>query len=380
MSCERIRISTIESVSPTLAETLRQCKLRAGLSLAEGSGHHVLGNPKAWLGTAYHAVLEQVGPEHQDNIEKIVKDLWDAAIEAQYERSRAHHFNKRFGPPDHWPGYHMVAAMAIVRAKELIATAPGSSGSCSNGQSGNRTFREKKFSSANGKLIGRPDAVRSDEVVDFKTGDVFEDEEPQQVKAAYVRQLRLYAFLVKETLGWWPRQGVLLPMAGSRVAITLDADECEAEAVEAIGLLDEYNELISQTQDPIDLASPSSAACQWCQYQLYCPAFWGAVGLEWEWDSGSAAVEGIALGSASPIYAGTAVSISFQVERGTQPAGGRLFILPLHCSVHAGLETVQKGDRLRATGLWRRPDGSVVPSIWTMIAAEANLPFIVVAP
>ena len=76
-------------------------------------------------------------------------------------------------------------------------------------------LREKKFSGANGKLIGRPDVVRPDEVVDLKTGDVFEDDEPERVKARYVRQLRLYAFLVKETLGWWLRRGILLPMAGS---------------------------------------------------------------------------------------------------------------------------------------------------------------------
>ena len=82
MAQETIRVGTINAVSPTLAETLRQCKLHAGLSRAEGSSHHVLGNPKAWLGTAYHAVLERVGPEHRDDIEAIVRDLWGATIEA----------------------------------------------------------------------------------------------------------------------------------------------------------------------------------------------------------------------------------------------------------------------------------------------------------
>ena len=85
MAQETIRVGTINAVSPTLRETLRQCKLSAGLSRAVGSSHHVLGNPKAWLGTAYHAVLERIDPEHRDDIESIVRHLWGATIEAQYE-------------------------------------------------------------------------------------------------------------------------------------------------------------------------------------------------------------------------------------------------------------------------------------------------------
>ncbi len=118
MAQEIIRLKAIEAVSPTLAETLRLCKLRAGLSRAEGASQHVLGNPKAWLGTAYHAVLEAVGPQHANDIGARVRDLWSAAIEHQHERSRAHPFDNRFGPPESWPGYHMAAAMALVRARE----------------------------------------------------------------------------------------------------------------------------------------------------------------------------------------------------------------------------------------------------------------------
>ena len=374
MAQETIRISTIKAVSPTLAETLRQCKLRAGLSRAEGSSHHILGNPKAWLGTTYHAVLEQVGPEHRDDIETCVRDLWVATIEAQHQRSRAHHFDKRFGPPESWPGYHMVAAMALVRAKELIAVASGQSGSCSNGQPGGGTLREKKFSGADGKLIGRPDVVRPDEVVDFKTGNVFEDEESDQVKAGYVRQLRLYAFLVKETLGWWPRRGVLLPMAGSPVVVELQPEECEAEAEEAIRLLDEYNEILGRTANPIELASPSPASCRWCQYQLYCQAFWDAVKPDWTDSFHSAVIAGRAICSPHPIYGGSALSLSLHVEEGSVSLGETVSLFPLDSSIHEDVSLVQEGDWIRVTGLWRRADNSLVVTKRTLISREKVLP------
>ena len=55
-----LELPEIRATSPTLAETMRACLLRAGLSKASGSSNFVLGNPKAWLGTAYHEVLEKI--------------------------------------------------------------------------------------------------------------------------------------------------------------------------------------------------------------------------------------------------------------------------------------------------------------------------------
>jgi hypothetical protein len=326
---DTIRLSRIEAVSPTLAETLRLCRLRAGLSRAEGSSQHVLGNPRAWLGTAYHAVLEAAGTAHENDVDAIVRDVWNAAIEHEYQRSRVHPFDKRFGPPESWPGYHLVAAIALVRARELAKSTSAQSSRPSDGRPDNATWREKKFSAAGGKMVGRPDVVLPGEVVDFKTGDVFEDEDQEQIKAAHVRQLRLYAYLVKETLGWWPQRGVLLPMAGSPVAVELAPGECEAEASNAMRLLDEYNEALARNPDPIDLASPSPASCRWCPYQLYCPGFWAAVVPEWKDGIRSAAIAGTATGPAKPIHSGAALSLSLHVEKGTCSPGQTISLFPL---------------------------------------------------
>jgi hypothetical protein len=61
-----LKLPQIRATSPTLAETMRACFLRAGLSRATASSKFVLGNPKAWLGTAYHEVLE-VQPLQRDD-------------------------------------------------------------------------------------------------------------------------------------------------------------------------------------------------------------------------------------------------------------------------------------------------------------------------
>ncbi len=55
-----LELPEIRATSPTLAETMRACLLRAGFSRARGSSNFVLGNPKAWLCTAYHEVLAKI--------------------------------------------------------------------------------------------------------------------------------------------------------------------------------------------------------------------------------------------------------------------------------------------------------------------------------
>ncbi len=375
-----LHVRPIEAVSPTLAEALRLCKLRAGLCQAEDASQYVLGNPNAWLGTAYHAVLEALGSRPSDDLEFRVRELWDVAIQSEHDRARVHPFDKRFGPPESWPRYHIVAAMALVRAKELVGGRTRPRSRAVDDQTRSDTLREKKFSGAEGKIVGRPDIVRPEEVVDFKTGKVFEDEDQEQVKGSYLRQLRLYAFLVRETLGWWPRRGVLLPMTGSPVGVDLEPGECEREAEDAVELLEEYNSAIAGATDSVGLATPSPRSCRWCPYQLYCPAFWSSVAPEWADGLSAGAIEGSSEGSAVPIHNGLALSLWLQVGRGTVPAGKQVSLFPLDPSVHQDLPRLKAGDQVRVTGLWRRPDDSVVATKRTMIAIERNLPAIVLSP
>jgi hypothetical protein len=71
---------------------MRSCSLRAALSRTPGSGSYVLGNPKGWLGSAYHEVLEKIADARpgDEEIDAIVEELWAEAIEAQHRRILGH--------------------------------------------------------------------------------------------------------------------------------------------------------------------------------------------------------------------------------------------------------------------------------------------------
>ena len=376
-----LELREIRATSPTLAETMRACMLRAGLSRAAGSSEFVLGNPKAWLGTAYHEVLEKVIDVDlsKESLDIAVERLWSHAISDQQRRATAHALDCRFGSPTSWPGYYIARASVQLRAQELCtgpnrANALGAKSAHGPRRSGG--IREKEFDAFGGKLHGRPDVIRADEVIDYKSGVILEYDESAQtdvVKAAYVRQLRIYGYLVKANLGWWPARGLLLPLAGAGVEVELQPSECEREATEAIALHDSYNQKVLTGAALKDFASPSPQACRWCAYKLICSVFWETASPNWSGHLDGAAVEGPLLDTPSVIHAGVARAISVNIQAGSE-AQHRVQITPLNTTPHPSVATLALGERVRLVSLRVRPDGVLTPTQRTVLARVTDLP------
>lgn len=374
-----LELLPIQAVSPTLAETIRACKLRAGLSKNSKSYEFVLGNPKAWLGTAYHEVLERIGDVDltKESFDNAAERLWGEAISVQYQHSLLHPLNRRYGPPATWPGYFVARASAFLRAAELAAnplregsfrTSPQSAGTSS-------VVREQIFKAHNGKLVGRPDLIRGREIVDYKSGSILEQDESTQtevVKAAYVRQLRIYGFLVKETLGFWADRGVLLPFAGAAVEVSLDPHDCEREADDAVAVLNGYNTLLTATSGLKDFANPTPDKCKWCPFKLLCEPFWAAVNSDWWPQLDGAVVEGVVDQQPVAIHGGAAMAISVNIESDGSSLRS-IQVAPLNPNTQLAV-AVTSGDRVRLVGLRIRPDGSLISSQRTILARVGDLP------
>jgi hypothetical protein len=359
-----------------MAEVMRACLLRAALSRNRSAAKYVLGNPKAWLGTAYHEVLEKLAialPE-VSSLDAVVEQLWSAAIATQHERALAHSLDARFGAPTTWPGYHLARAAVRLRAEEMLrASVPP--GGIPRAPSDEDEIREKEFTAFEGKLIGRPDLIRFDEIVDYKSGAVNEFDEATQtdvVKAAYVRQLRIYGFLAQQVLGRWLARGVLLPLAGAGVEVALDPADCTREAVGAVGLLDDYNARVRSGASAESFAQASPASCKWCPFKLICPAFWQAASPSWSGELEGAAVEGVLLEAVRTIHGGAALAISLDLQRGTE-VPQRAEIAPLNPSVHSSVPQLRIGERVRVVGLRTRKDGKLMPTARTIVASLGNL-------
>ncbi len=380
-----LELPEIRATSPTLAETMRSCLLRAGLSKATGSSDFVLGNPKAWLGTAYHEVLEKIVGINlgEESLEAAVERLWHQAVAAQQNRADTHALDRRFGSPTAWPGYHVARASVLLRAQEIAGGPPAQQPVTQQltGTGLSSTIREQEFNAFSGRLFGRPDVICADEVVDYKSGAILEHDGATQtdvVKASYVRQLRIYGYLVKQTLGWWPQRGVLLPLGGPGVEVSLEPSECEREANEAIALLDSYEGKLRTAAAPGDLATPSPDSCRWCPYKLICPSFWQASSPAWSGQLDGAAVEGTLAGGPAEIHAGAARAITANIQAGSEECR-RAQIAPLNPSMHTSVTSLTAGDRVRLVGLRARADGVLVPAQRTILARLADLPAVALA-
>lgn len=369
-----IRIAQLPAVSPSSAEMLRSCMLRAGFAASTEASKFTLGNPKAWLGTAYHEVLALATRTPANELSQRLPLAWDAAVSKQQRFAMGHPLNARFGTPEKWPGYHLTFALAAERAKELCEEQrpKTDTGLVTDGETSSEKISEKRFQACGGLLIGKPDLLRNGMVIDFKTGSVVEDQGSEQIKLAYIRQLRIYAFLVHEVLGWWPSRGLLLPMDGAPVEVDLQPETCTAEAGEALTLLWKYNDLVSKALNPEEIASPSPVACRWCQYQLICAPFWREAGPTWEAELHSVAVSGELISDPERLQSG-AYSFTLEADAGSiQP--GKVTIPQVEPNTCAAVTGATAPARLRATGLSRRRDGSIAATSRAVMLSVSDIP------
>jgi hypothetical protein len=267
--------------------------------------------------------------------------------------------------------------MALMRAQKIASESGSASPPVAVQEKWNG--RERWLSGANGGIVGRPDLVRGDAVVEYKTGDIHEHSDTgdnEVAKASYVRQVQLYAFLVKECTGRWPTRGVLLPMEGPPLEVELEPAACERIATDALELLDSYNRQIQAGGNAAGLANPSPQACRWCSHQLLCSPFWEAADDSWSEHIGTAAVGGSALAPPQPIHGGAALALSVSGIEGTAILDA-VGLAPLSPEIHPALRQIQTGTRVRVIGLARRADGTVVPTARTVLARLEDLPVIV---
>lgn len=379
-----LTVPQFQSTNPTLAETMRVCLLRAGLSHAQGSRAYVLSNPKAWLGTAYHEVLEALPVLAAEGAEASVQQraeaIWNQAIKRIEQQAASHPLNHRFGSALTWKGYYLVLETLRIRVREFTESINRQYDRSAGYRKENITSasREKEFSALAGKLRGRIDLVRGNEIIDYKTGALFENDTgdaPPSLKAAYVRQLRIYAYLVHSATGKWPRRGIIFPLAGQPVIVDIEPTQCETEAAEAVEFLERYNSSVASAEEALSLASPSSEACRWCSFKTICPAFWMTVNESWTSILDGEAVAGRLARPPLPLHGGAAWSVALTVDAGTAPQGERV-ISTLSTDLHPSVPQLCQGDRVLIVGLGRRSNGSLFPTQRTVVLAEAAVPTI----
>ncbi len=149
--------------------------------------------------------------------------------------------------------------------------------------------------------------------------------------------------------------------------------DCEREALEAVRLLDAYNNKIADNVPVTDLAAPVPENCKWCSYKVLCSSFWPTASPGWSELLDGAAVEGTLTQSPRQIHGGAARALSIRVHAGSE-ARREVNVAPVNPAVHDIVDTLQVGEVIRIVGLRVRPDGVYVPQIRTVMMRVDQLP------
>lgn len=312
-------IQELTHISPSTYAAARICRARAVWASLK-TKPHVPEHPSAVLGMCFHSVLEKAATGELastlDGVLGAAREWFDSKCRELYESAHAL-LRLKFSAPDRMPGYYLFRERAGVAALNAFV-APQPNTSLLHPRGGTRgSVVEKRLSSSDGKLVGRPDVVDmvKGEVIDYKTSCTTDDD---LISEAELRQLRLYVHLAAEN-GFSMSTGVITRANGQRISARITPSEARAEATTAEDTLSQLNAAIKGGADFQHLATPSASTCKSCPYMAFCEPFWDSAGSDWMDDCGPQ-LEGSIVSVAHSTLAGLRlVSLVIDFRRGTVP-------------------------------------------------------------
>lgn len=375
-----LTLMPLKSTSPSMAEDMHICGLRAGFASLAESNRWVLHDPRAWLGVAFHSLLQNVA---QTRFALDLETAWDNEVNRLAILAADHQFDRRFRDPTRWPSYYLVRQRALSSAREMISKRASvisyqpviGSAKIEPAKIASKGI-EKKLFARSGRLIGRPDRFDTSTITDFKSS-LPDANAPKgaEILARHERQLQIYAAIIAEVLGYWSKTGVLVAASGATISFDLDPKKCDAEADAALVALDRWNASLLAASWAGELAAPSANACENCRFQLICPAFW-----EWVMSSPTVSVHGAsaATGTLVAVQSGNdrdLQTLQFSNIAAMPPADSKQAFV-IRCSIHGNHVSKAIGTVCRITGASVRPDGRLRADLSTIIACENELPSI----
>ena len=369
-----IVLSSLDQMTPTIWSHMRLCKLRGVLAYTHAAQAWVLHDPRVWLGTAFHRVMQAAARPGAtaDDFEMV----WNAAIADAADAVAKHPLDFRFGSAELWPGYFLVRQRAMASALQVQAKARDRKFVKQNASVGVRGF-ERRVATQDGRLAGRPDFFNEYTIIEYKSS-LPDRNWPRstEILEEYNRQLRLYAAILVEMDNHWRVNARVVAASGQVRDFSLEPEECKAEAESALQSIADVNWEISRGTPPATLAKPDSVSCGRCPFKAICPAFWKWLAEgSFEDLPPTAAVEviSIELGHDADLY-----SAQIAVVASSHPIVQNQTIV-LRRSVHGDLVESLKGAQWRIVSAKIRADSRLQANLSTVVLSEDSIPALTLA-
>jgi hypothetical protein len=351
---------------------MRLCLLRGVLAAAHEADCWVLHDPRAWLGSAFHCLMEAMRPGASP---ADAETIWNAAIRDAVAAALNHPLDRRFAAPERWPSYFLVRKRAFALAAKVGASRRQDGAAVRTGQTSHGPAHgpERRFEARGGRFVGRPDYYDGHVLTEYKSS-LPDAAWPgaAEIVDGFRRQLRLYAVIIADVFGQWPDRGRVVAASGQALEVEIDPAACNAEADAALAALDAFDSALNAGAAPEDLAAPAMPACCGCPFQIICPAFWDELGHGRLNGFTDAALEGI-LERLEPGPDGDLYTAFLAMQSASHTLNGKQALV-LRKSVHGELAPSDVGSYCRLVGGRAGADGRFSADFWTVVVGVSNLP------
>jgi PD-(D/E)XK nuclease superfamily len=347
---------------------MRLCGLRAALATTHEAFRWILHDPRAWLGTAFHAVMKAV---RSGTPASSAEAVWNSAISRASSAASRHPLDRRFSLPERWPSYYLVRQRSLALASQARQAMPKPAAQGGPAPQGPERF----FEARGGRLVGRPDYYDGHTITEYKSALP----DPARAGAAAIiesfrRQLRLYAAIIGEATGRRPEAARVVAASGQVLEVDLNADACDAEAEAAVAALNALNQDLKSGARPEEIATPCAENCSGCPFKVICPPFWDRLRDSKMQAFSDAAMDGtlqsLEEGPDGDLYTADVTTLSASVDIHTQQP------IVLRKSIHGAFNRAAVGQQIRAVDFRVTPDGRMRADLSTVLVASALLPIL----
>ncbi|MCY7351537.1 MAG: PD-(D/E)XK nuclease family protein [Cytophagaceae bacterium] len=267
----------LRRISPSQVQRLLDCPLR--LVLRNTYGELLPPTVYTYFGSAVHDLFQwavQTGVRDEAGLRQYLEE----SLEAQHQKCREAGYEALLPLKHNVKNYGLRYNAALRKAASFpISDEPTDAPPGTPYEPSEKV--EEWLSGFGGKLAGRADLIRYRdgywELVDYKTGLLTDSN--GALKPEYLAQMKLYAFMMRETLGIHPDKIWLEPLVGEPVELSFSPEECRAFADEVVAVLTKTNLHWREADWPI-LARPDKERCHSCESRPACPAYQPEPGRE----------------------------------------------------------------------------------------------------
>jgi len=296
--------SEVDKISPSALNRLLECPKK----LAYGRD----GRTKGWqrpttrtaLGIVAHGLTEAAertdGSLADRDRAEWLRAIWDDLVAKQVAQLQKAWPGRQIPPAHSWPGY-AVTKVRLTRSLARRARGQAPTAQKPVGQPVSVTgtqpplpWVERRLEDAGRRLFGTPDRVEEVNgrlrVVDLKSG-VGQDD----VSDSQLRQLLVYAWLVKSSLGRLPDDVVVLDTKGQEKVHVVEASAVDAVVTMTAAAVDRFNDSLQSAAGAEALPAPET--CRWCEFRVICGDYWAARASNWPT---SKDIAGVVVGITTP--------------------------------------------------------------------------------